>query len=164
MDREIHVKGLANLTKFLDELPANIEKNILRGALRAGMSTVLPVAQQRIHNISGLLAGGLKIGTNARGSVVMATIKTTGPHGYLGAWVEFGTRVHTITAKNGGALAFGGGLHKSVVHPGAKPHPFLRPALDGQAEAALNAAAQYMRARLEKKGVDTSGIDVGVDS
>jgi HK97 gp10 family phage protein len=156
---DTHVKGLAELNKFLQELPVKVERNILRGALRAGMNQVKPVAERNAAKSTGLLAAGLKVGTRARGRIVMATVKATGPHAYLAKWIEFGTKAHNIAAKKGGFLSFMNVFVKSVAHPGTKPHPFMRPALDQQANAAVFAAADYMRNRLATKhGIDTAGI------
>jgi len=160
---EVHVKGLVDLQKFLDTLPVKIEKNIMRGALRAGMNTVTPIAKSNIHSVSNLLAEGLKVSTRARGGRVTASLKATGPHAFVAKWVEFGTKAHNIAAKKGW-LSFGGIFAKSVQHPGARPHPFMRPALDAQAGAAVVAAAEYMKARLAtKQGLDTSGVTIDGD-
>ena len=156
---EQHVKGLAELQKVMDQLPAKLERNVMRGALRAGMKVIQPVAKANIHSVSGQLAAGLKIGTKARGGTVLSYLRAGGPHGYLAKWVEFGTRAHNISAKKGGWLSFMNVFTKTIAHPGARPKPFLRPALDGQASAAVNAAAAYMRARLASKhGLDTSDV------
>jgi len=161
---EIHVKGLADLQKFLDTLPAKVERNIMRGALRAGIKTIQPLAKQNINSVSGLLAAGLKIGTRSRGGIVTSYLKASGPHAFLAKWVEFGTRAHNIAAKKGGWLSFGGIFAKSVDHPGAKPHPFMRPALDSGAQTAVQAAAEYMRTRLSTKhGLDMSHITLDGD-
>lgn len=161
---EVHVTGLADLQKFLDTLPVKIEKNIMRGALRRGMNEVKPAAQQGVHSISGLLAAGLKVGTRAKGGTVYATLKATGKHAYLARWVEYGTAAHTITAKDRKGLSFGGVFFQSVQHPGARPKPFLRPALDQQANAAVVAAAEYMKERLATKhGLDTAHITIEGD-
>lgn len=158
---EIHVKGLVDLQKFLDQLPAKMEANVMRGALRAGMKEVQPVAQQNIHNVSGLLAKGLKIKTSSRRGVVKASLVTTGKHAFIAKWVEFGTAAHTIAAKAGGSLFFRGLFAKLAHHPGAKPKPFMRPALDQQSQAAVVAAAEYMKKRLASKhGLDTADVDV----
>lgn len=162
---EIHVKGLADLQKFLDQLPAKMEKNVLRGALRAGMNVVKPVAKSNIRSVSGLLAKGLKLSTNSKGGTVTASLKATGKHGWLARFVEFGTKAHKIAARKVPALWFGGRFVKSVDHPGAKPHPFMRPALDSQAQNATVAAGNYIKARLATKhGLDTSDVTIGAGS
>jgi len=161
---EIHVKGLSELQKFLDELTPKIERNVMRGSLRAGMNVVKPVAQADIHSVSGLLAAGLKVGTRARGGRVTASLKATGKHAYLAKWVEFGTSAHNIAAKRGGWLSFMNVFRKEIAHPGAKRRPFMRPALDGQAQNAVIAAAEYMKKRLAtKEGLDTSHIMIEGD-
>lgn len=161
MSDETHVKGLADLQKFMDELTPKMERNVMRGALRAGMKEVLPVAKSNIHSVSGQLAAGLKLRTSARGGVVTASIKTGGPHGYLGDMVEYGTAAHVIVPRAAGALDIGGAVVKSAEHPGAKPHPFLRPALDGQAQPAVVAAADYIKTRLaDEHGLDTSEVTI----
>src|SRR3990172_10648780 len=119
MATETHVKGLAELQKFLDQLPAKIERNVMRGALRAGMKVVERVAKANIHSVSGLLAEGLKVGTRSRGGTVTAYLKASGKHAFIAKWVEFGTRAHNIAAKKGGWLSFGSIFTKSVEHPGA---------------------------------------------
>lgn len=162
---EIHVTGLSALNDFLQQLPAKVEANCMRGALRAGMNVVKPAAQANVHSISGLLAAGLKIGTRIKGGTVTASLKATGKHGYLARWVEFGTKAHNIAGKKNGWLSFGGIFAKSVAHPGAKPHPFLRPALDSQAQNAVVAAAEYMKNRLaDKNGLDTSDVLIEGDT
>lgn len=156
---EVQVTGLKELAQFLDELPAKLQNNVMRGALRAGMKPVQADAKMAVAVVSGQLRDGLKISTRNKAGMVTASLKATGKHGYIARFVEFGTRPHTISAKDGGALAFGGGVYQSVQHPGAKPHPFMRPALDGQASNAVVAAAEYMKDRLSTQhGLDTAGV------
>ncbi len=160
-----HIKGLSDLNNFLQQLPVKLERNVLRNSLRAGMNVVKPAAQARIHNVSGLLAAGLKVGTRARGGTVTATLKATGKHRSIAHLVEFGTRAHMIMPKDhDGSLSFLGRFFKSIQHPGALAHPFMRPALDQQANAAVVAAAEYMKQRLATKhGLDTAHVMIEGD-
>lgn len=159
-----HVKGLSELQAFMDQLTPKIERNIAQGALRAGMNVVKPVAQANIHSVSGLLAKGLKVGSKARGGTVTSTLKATGPHAFIARWLEYGTRPHTITAANRRGLSIGGMFFQSVAHPGGRPRPFMRPALDTQARAAVIAVGEYIRNRLATKhGLDTADIEIGGD-
>lgn len=156
---EVRVTGLSELQRFLDQLPAKMEANLMRGALRAGMNVVKPVAQHNVHSVSGELAAGLKVGTRRKSGTVVARLVATGKHAFVAKFVEYGTAAHTIKAKNGAALAFAGGLYKSVDHPGAKKRPFLRPALDQEAQNAVIAAAEFIKTRLAtKEGIDTSAV------
>jgi HK97 gp10 family phage protein len=160
-----NVKGLAELQKFLDQLTPKMEKNVMRGALRAGMKVVQPVAQSHVHSVSGLLAAGLKIGTKSRRGTVQSNLKAKGEHGSIAHLVEFGTAAHTITAAPGSALRLHGGrLVQSVEHPGARAKPFMRPALDAMAQAAVMATGNYIKQRLATKhGIDTSHIKLDGD-
>lgn len=158
-----HVKGLAELDTFLQQLPVKMERNILRSALRAGAKVVQDRAKQNIHSVSGVLAASIKVGTRARGGKVTATV---GTRIYYAKFVEYGTRPHTIQAKSAESLAIGGlyGFFKSVDHPGiVHPSPFLRPAFDAKVHEAVVAIGEQVKRRLTKEGLDVSDVLVEGD-
>ena len=158
---DVKVKGLADLNKFLQQLPAKVEQSVLRGALRAGANVVMAEAKANVPVDSGQLRDGLKISTSSRRGRVTAKVKATGKHAFIAPWLEYGTAAHKITAKKGKGLFFGGLFVKGVQHPGSRPKPFMRPALDGRAQDAVVAAAQYMKRRLAtKNGLDTSSVEI----
>lgn len=103
----VHVKGLGDLQKFLDTLPVKLEANVMRGALRAGMKVIKPVAQSNVRSVSGKLAQGLMISTRimrrdgliAKTGSAVASLKAKGPHGYIAMWVEYGTQAHYISVR-----------------------------------------------------------------
>lgn len=188
MSADVHVKGLAELQKFLDQLPAKLEKNVLRGALRAGMNVVKPVAASNVHSISGALAAGLRVSSSARGGVVKGILRAKGIHGYIAMWVEFGTRAHLIkvqesekpinlrlsakrgvlvrasmTTINRNVLKIGNTfVGPTVSHPGSGPKKFMRVALDQEARNAVIATGEYIKKRLATKhGLDTADIEIG---
>lgn len=191
MASEIRVNGLSDLQKFLDQLPQKLQNNVMRGALRVGTKVIKDKAAININSQSGELAAGLKIYTRLRDGVVKSVLATRGIGGYKAMWVEFGTKPHLISvqeedkkinyrlsAKRGSlvresmttlnrrVLQIGGNFVGPVVkHPGAKPHPFLRPALDSEGQKAVLAAAEYIKMILHKKhGLDTSEINLEVES
>ena len=158
-----HVKGLSALGKALAELPVKLEKNVLRGALRAGMKPIRAQARQNVTKQSGALAKGLKVSTDSRSKMVYARLKTSGPHDYIARFIEFGTARHWISSKKGKMLRIAGTnvnggsfvvFKDRVDHPGARPLPFMRPALDTQASAAVTATADYIRGRLTEQGIN----------
>lgn len=157
---EVHVKGLAELGKRLQEVPEKLRRNVIRGALRAGAKVILVRAQQNIRSRSGVLAKSLKVGTRAKGTTVYANVKTKV---FYGRFVEYGTAAHDISGRGGGWLHFGGQFRRSVEHLGSKPYPFMRPALDTQAQAALVAIAERMKARMTKEGIDVADVTVEGD-
>lgn len=158
MSDTVYVKGLSDLQKFLDQLPAKVEANVMRGALRAGAKDViLPAAKAGIASKSHELANSLRVSVRARRGEVRAAVKTDL---FYARFVEYGTKQHWITSRDGKALSIGGlGALKAVQHPGAQPRPFMRPAIDQNAQAALMAVGNYVKARLANRhGLDTSDV------
>ena len=51
-------------------------------------------------------------------------------------------------------------LRDGVEHPGSAPKPFMRPALDSRAQAALQAVGETIKKRLTKEGLNASGVDL----
>jgi len=195
----VHVKGLSDLQTLLNTLPAKVEANVLRGAMRQGAKVVLAEAKANVAAESGVLRDGLKISTRLSRGRVTVSIKAKGKHAYLAHWVEFGTRPHKIdlagdkalvsrpnkraskgqakrwirerqdkgAAVNIASAAAGPALPNWVTilnHPGVKPRPFMRPALDNRAADALKETGEYIRKRLATKhGLDTADIVIELD-
>lgn len=156
---DVHIKGLKELGMFLQALPIKVERNILRAALRQGANVIaeqarvnVPVAEPSDRNAAryGGYAGALRDSirtSNSRatrkGRVTVAVraggIKTKGGADvYYAKWVEYGTKPHS----NG----------KRGMHPGARPHPFLRPAADTEQARAVIAVGNWIKHRLEQRG------------
>jgi len=165
----IKVKGLAELQTFLDQLPAKMEANVLRGALRAGAKPILgaaksaaPVGEPSETNRKRykLYAGALKDSIRISGRIdkrngnVTASVKAggktkSGADVFYAHMVEFGTKPHVI----------GDGTH-----PGVQAKPFMRPALDAQSGAAIVAVGEYIKKRLAtKNGLDTADIEIEIE-
>jgi HK97 gp10 family phage protein len=150
-----HVKGLADLGKALSTLSVRIEKNIMRGALRAGAAPMRDDARANAAKATGLLAKGIKVSTDAKRGMIYAKVRTTGKHSWLAHLVEFATAPHRINARNGGVIRINGRpVGSGVDHPGTRAMPFMRPALDAQATASVNETAAYIRKRLTAEGIN----------
>lgn len=113
---EINITGLKELNDLLQTLPAKIEANVLRGALRAGQKPILDAARENINDRTGALSKSLKIKTSNRKALsarLVAGDKTAymSPH-----MVESGTAQHFIKPKNRKSLFFAG-LAREVVDP-----------------------------------------------
>lgn len=179
---EIHVTGLADLQKFLDQLPKKLEANVVRGSLRAGAMVVLkqaksnvPVGKPNAENVrlyggyAGALRDSIRVSTKIKGGKVIASVKAggktkKGADAFYAQMVEYGTSAHIIKAKPGKFMSIGGGYLRQVEHPGTRARPFLRPALDSQAGAAIAAAAEYMKHRLStKEGMNTADVEIEVE-
>jgi len=151
MASNLHVTGLADLNATLQQFATKLEQNILRGALRTGQKKILEAAKQNIHTIDGDLAASLRISVRAKDGRIVASLKVGNKKAFYAHFVEFGTQAHTIKAKNGGALVFGGKEMSSLHHPGAKAKPFMRPAMDSYSQEAVQAAADYISKRITKE-------------
>lgn len=164
---EIKVSGLSDLQRFLDQLPAKISANILRGALRSGAKVIANAAKSNVTSVSGELAKSIRVSTRTKklDGKVSASVKTGSKAAFYAHMTEFGTRPHVIKAKDKKVLKIGDRLAgKEVKHPGANPKPFMRPALDAQSGAAIVAAGEYIKKRLATKhGLDTADIEIGIE-
>ena len=148
---EIKIEGLEALYKQMQELPLKVEKNIMRGALRAGQKTFLERARALVPVKSGALRKSLRIKTNSKRGLVTADLIAGNKVAYYAHMVERGTAKHFIKPKNKKALSFGGVAVEGAESPGAKKQPFMRPAFDAGNREAIDAVAAYVRERLPQE-------------
>jgi HK97 gp10 family phage protein len=159
---EVVVKGLDDLKALLDTVTPKIQRNIMRSALRAGAKVIAAEAKSIApRGATGSLQKSISVSTRAAGGKITANARATDPVAHL---VEYGTKAHLIRARNGFLTIGGYGFGKVVEHPGAKPRPFMRPALDARAQDAVVAAGEQLKARLTKEGLDTADILVEGDT
>ena len=154
---EIKVTGMAGLQALLDELPARIEGNVVRGGLRAA-AKVVEAEAKRLCPVgkTGDLRDSIRVSLRSKHGHISATVKAGNAKAYYAHMVEFGTARHWIKPKNRKSLFVAGLLREAVDHPGAKKEPFMRPAIDGKANEAIEAMAAYLRDRIPKE-VDRAG-------
>jgi HK97 gp10 family phage protein len=174
----VQLKGADELRKALRELAPKIQANVIRGGLRAGAKVIMKSAQEKVPTHLGILKSTISIGTSLRDGVAKATVragsrvKGGGRKGAVGAergafyyaMVEFGTKPHEILPKNGKSLFFAGFNGSIVHHPGAKPKPFMRPAMDENIGAAMAAVGVYINKKLgTAHGLDTPDPELAQD-
>jgi HK97 gp10 family phage protein len=154
---ETVITGLADLQRVLETLPAKIEGNIMRGAVRAGVKIIkdeakrlCPVGSSPLPagETPGTLQDSIHISAKSKRGVVTASVKAGGGRAYYAHMVEYGTARHLIKPKNSKSLFIAGLFGEVVDHPGAQKKPFMRPALDGKSTDAIEAMANYIRDRL----------------
>jgi hypothetical protein len=151
---DVAVTGLSDLQALLDTLPAKVEANLLRAAMRKGANVILKEAR------GNLAAKGLKVSTNRSGGTVTASVKARGEHAYIANWIEYGVAAHGV--KKGADRSKGTG-QDGKLHPGFTERPFLRPAMDTRAADALLAVGESLKERLAtKQGLDTQDIEVDI--
>ena len=170
---DFKIKGVEKLNEFLKTLAPRVQRNISRGMVRAAAKPILQAAKQnapvgepsetgrkKYKLYAGALRDSIRVSARIdnRSGQVIASIKAGGKVKRTGADVfyahmsEFGTKPHALS-KSG-----------EINHPGTSPRPFMRPAIDSQAQAAVLAAAEYVRKRLSTKhGLDTADINIEVE-
>ncbi len=154
---DIKVTGLAELQALLDELPARIEGNVVRGGLRAA-AKVVEAEAKRLCPVgkTGDLRESIRVSLRSKHGHISATVKAGSAKAYYAHMVEFGTARHWIKPKNRKSLFVAGLLREAVDHPGAKREPFMRPAIDGKANEAIETLANYLRERIPRE-LDKAG-------
>lgn len=174
----VTVRGREQVRAYTRSIPAALESKVLRGAARAGATVIADEASAR--SVSSEVSAAVKVSTrqDVPGRVV-AKIQVKGDGAFIAPWLEYGTSPHFITvddrqrdgrgvrrinqqvreAGGDGSLVIGGKfVGATVFHPGAQPHPFLRPALDHKRAEAIAAAQAYINTRLAREGL--GGADV----
>jgi hypothetical protein len=167
------VRGKAAVRSFMAQLPQQLEQRVLRGAARAAATVVAEEAKLRTQ--SSEVRDAIKVATRkADGGRIIAKVQVKGPGAYLAPWEEYGTSAHLISvdesqrngmkigrinqlakdADSNHSLVIGGKfVGRTVLHPGARAHPFLRPALDTKQAEAIAAAQGYIRSRVTRAGI-----------
>lgn len=164
-ETSVTIKGLKELDDLLKQLPAEIEANLMRSAMRSGLKEIGGIAKQMLaaegHVQSGELQRSIRVTFDKKQESKYGWMRGRLLAGNKRAWyahiLEFGSgkyytgkgvkskrAQYVIKAKNKRALFFAGSAIESVVHPGVKPAPYMRPALDSGAQRAINAVAEYL--------------------
>ena len=169
MSRDINITGGDDLFAALQALPVKLEKNIMRGAMRAGAKLMLEdarakcpvsppsgVASKKYGAKEGELRDSLRISTGAKNGKVYAFVKAGNKAAFYARMVEYGTVPHEEPLGAKHALMLGGTFRDAINHPGADAHAFKRPAFYGNADNSIAQVADYIGARLDKLD-DSSG-------
>lgn len=152
MERDI--KGLRELQAALEQFPAKVERNILRGAMRAGAKEIAEEVQRRAPVADGDLRASVRARARVKHGKVLGLVSVGDKKAWYARFVEFGTAAHFIKPKARKSLFIAGLLRETVDHPGARKNPFFRTAIDAAWRRAVEAVVAYIRRRLTKAGVD----------
>jgi hypothetical protein len=174
------VRGRADVSRYIAGVPGQM-KPVLRGAGRAAAKVVADEIKQTTP--SEEVREAVRIRSEADDQRVRVTIDVKpGWARSVGTWLEYGTSPHFISVDDSqrGGVSVGrinqrvkehGGHHSlviggnfvgtTVLHPGARPHPTFRPALDRKEAEAIAAAQGYINARVSRAGI--AKVDDGDD-
>jgi HK97 gp10 family phage protein len=172
------VRGKAEVAAFIARVPTDLETKVLRGAARAAANVVADEARER--SISEQVTNAIKVATSKEETRVVAKVQVKGEGAFIAPWLEYGTAPHFISVaedqrqgmgirrinqkQKEGSLVIGDKfVGPTVFHPGARPHPFLRPALDVKESEAIAAAQAYIDDRVTPSGIAGSAEQEGDD-
>lgn len=165
----VTTRGKSDVQRFMARLPEEIMSKVLVGAGRAGGKVIAEEAKDRV--ISHDVADNIVVRTKREEKRVI--VRITVKKGFalsVGNWLEWGTAPHFISvdvSQRGGKsvrrinelgnhaslMINGKFVGETVYHPGARAHPFLRPALDLKEGEAISMAQAYINARVTSGGI-----------
>lgn len=149
---EMIVNGLSDLMKVMDGLPAMIQRNAMRGALRAGANVIANEARRLAPVATGQLKASVRVSVRVDNGVVKAFVKAGNRYKvYKIGGKGRATKGAYKTAREGGGTDYHSAFYAHMVEFGTikmRAHPFMRPALDGRKQEAVEAVAEYLRQRL----------------
>jgi hypothetical protein len=175
------MKGRSEVSSYMNSLPEKLVSRVLRGAGRAGAKVIADEVKERSVSTEVADAVIIRSRTADYRIVVRVTIKKGWAYSRA-LWLEYGTAPHFISVDDSqrggrgigrinrqvreaggeGSLVINGQfVGKTVWHPGARPHPFLRVSLDIKEGEAIQAAQQYINARVTRSGI--TGQEVSDD-
>lgn len=154
--------GIEEINQVLDALGKRIGGRYLRGVLTKAARPLVAAAKRHSSNadVTGETTKSIGV-VRVSASEKAATIKV-GPRrsrpfkGHTAHLQEYGTAPHTITAAPGKFLNVQGRPVKSVQHPGQAAQPFMRPAVDEQLPAVLEAIRTGLRDALNNNFKDVN--------
>lgn len=167
----VTVTGKAEVKAYIGGIPAKMQR-ILGGAARAGAAVISDEIEARTPSDEVREALRTKT-TTSDGQITVRIDLKPGWGRSVGTWLEYGTSPHFIslddsqrggkgiglinrqvTENDGnGSLVIGGNfVGQTVFHPGARPFPVFRPALDTKEQEAIAAAQTYITKRATRAG------------
>ena len=127
-------------------------KGMTLGMRKAG-EFLKKLMQHKAPVLTGALADSITVAT--RGTTAAEAVVRVGPSSKIewrARFTEYGTKAHEIkTAFVLANVSTGEFFGSAVNHPGARAHPFIRPAYDEGAEQAREIAAAAILAFIEKQ-------------
>ena len=157
MAETVQIMGLKQLTDNLKKIGKLAEGNAAIAMTREGANIFKKAAKEKVPEKTGKLKKNIIVKQISKGPhVVYVTTIRPGKKGVRYAHlVEFGTKTHPEPRKGKKSkgpmfIDNSGKLYWNVIHPGAKPHPFMRPAFENNHAKALAKMTDKYNKILEK--------------
>ncbi len=157
---EAKVEGANKLIKALIESDGNVKKSV-KGAVRAGAKVIAGAANTNANAISRKPGKKVSVRVRARRGFTVASVYPAKGHAEL-RLVEYGTPAGRRVAKKGKFVFYAGGRRietRVINHPGTPARPWMRPAFDGNKDAAQRAVGESLRQAVEDARIAQEGTD-----
>ncbi len=166
------VKGRDAVKRYLAQLQVDLREKVLIGAARSAATVIADEAKLRSN--SARVAAAVKIVTKGEDGRIISKVRVKMRGYQIGYWLEYGTDPHFISvddsqrqglsvsrfneAPASGSLVINGNfVGKTILHPGARKQPFLRPALDTKEAEAVAAAQGYINSKIVRGAIAPGG-------
>lgn len=165
-------RGRDQVNRYINGIPAKMNA-VLRGAAKAAGEVIAD--EIKANTPSEAVRNDLRIKSRAGDDQIKVTIDVKPGWGRsIGIWLEWGTDAHFISVdksqsqgrsvgrinkqvkenEGNASLVIGGAFVGTTVwHPGARPQPTFRPALDLKGDEARAAAQTYINAHVSRAGI-----------
>ncbi len=144
-----HYKNMRAFMDALNKMEANVRSKALRNAVEAGARVVEGHAKVNIVNTfkkqTGNLANSIRVETTQNGDQARALI---GPTAIYGRIQELGGTVKPLTAKRLHWVNENG-EHRTALEVTLPARPYLKPAMEDNEDAIVNAVAENLRIEIE---------------
>jgi HK97 gp10 family phage protein len=148
---DLKIKGVPELIAKMQQLPDEVQFKIMGGATIAAANVFQEEARANVPKRSAQLERAIRVvkGNSRTKGIVGAKVVLKGRHAYLGKWMEWGTVPHLISVRRKGSLVIGGkAIGRMAKHPGIRPRPFMRPAVDNKMAEAIKTVHQFLERHL----------------
>lgn len=181
----MQLKGAQQVHQLLQQLPVEVETKILRSALAKGARVIRDEARRLAPDDTGELRKGIKTSRDTKQGRVIAKVKLTGDHAFLGRFYEYGTREYdgsiykrkarrdpktgryvtnrgkqVQAVKGSGALVLGENMFGLFPDKAAvKKRPFMRPAADAKTGEAMAVIGEHFAKYLSFGAIQAPQIE-----
>lgn len=155
------VEGADEMVRELLKLGANVKKTEV-GAIRAGGRIIANAANTNANGISSQSGRKVSLRVRRRKGFTVGSIYPAKGFAHLRLF-EYGTGAGLRWARKGGPFTFYAGnrlvVTRIIRHPGLIARPWLRPAFDANAQAAVDKIGQVYVDAVEAARIEAEGSD-----
>ncbi len=149
----VTVKGVDELLKALKQFPQNIQKNVLKGAVRAGAASLVKEAKANVPADTGNLKKSIGVVEvkSKKPQYVQFKVTSRKGFGWYAHMVEFGTLGKRDEPLSPETRRSPKAIEMAEKGFGSPAQPFMRPAYENKGEETIIVAKEYLEKRIDKE-------------